>query len=62
MITCRDDCTTCCDYCIHCEHKLINGMISKPIGCKLHKDKEHQRKAEGYGYCEDFHCFRVKEP
>lgn len=56
MIKCCYECIPCCDYCIHCEHEVIEGMTCGPIGCILHKDEEHQRKAEGGGYCEDFHC------
>lgn len=29
-----------------------------PVGCKLHKDKEHQDVAATCGYCDDFHCFQ----
>lgn len=64
MIKCSEKCIPCCDYCIHCIHelfewegKIVNGA---PIGCSKHLDDIHQKKAEGCGYCEDFHCCNAK--
>lgn len=66
MIKCNPECLPCCDFCVHViqdEETLPDGrkVTYGPIGCSLHKDKEHQEIAEWDGYCEDFHCFRVKE-
>ena len=65
MILCDICKRPCCDFCIHCIHEIeIMGdmrMNLNPIGCSLHKDKEHQEKAEGCGYCEDFHCKHAEE-
>lgn len=61
MILCNDGCTPCCDFCIYAirEH-FKDHMIGGPIGCALHKDKEHQEIAYSCGYCDDFHCFRAR--
>ena len=51
------------------EHRTLNAkhgtvavygkrVTAGPIGCKLHKDKEHQDIAATCGYCDDFHCFQ----
>lgn len=39
---------------------VVNGkrVTTGPVGCKLHKDKEHQDIAATCGYCDDFHCFQ----
>lgn len=63
MILCNEDCIPCCDFCIHCIHEMVewNGQMvdAEPIGCSLHKDQEHQWKAEACGYCDDYHCFNA---
>lgn len=65
MIKCGDDCTPCCDFCIHAIHEEfeLNGQMTMggPIGCGLHKDEEHQDIAETCGYCDDFHCFLTQQ-
>ena len=65
MILCGEGCVPCCDFCVHCEHDQMEfdgRMVDcEPIGCTLHRDEEHQLKAESCGFCDDFHCFRVKE-
>lgn len=65
MILCSDDCTPCCDFCIHAFYDLfeLHGEIHKggPIACLLHKDQKHQDIADGCGSCDDFHCFLVNK-
>lgn len=65
MILCSEGCIPCCDFCIHVIHDRVifcgTAVSIDPIGCSLHPDEEHQRIAEGCGYCEDYHCFRAKE-
>lgn len=65
MILCDTCKHPCCDFCIHCIHEIEimddMKMNLEPIGCSLHKDKEHQRIAEDCGYCEDFHCKNADE-
>lgn len=62
MILCGKDCTPCCDFCTHVKRgtMVVDGkrVPGGPIGCKLHKDKEHQDIAATCGYCDDFHCFQ----
>lgn len=64
MTLCNKNCIPCCDFCAHViyDTEEIDGKVITfgPMGCKLHADKEHQEIAEDNGYCEDFHCFRVK--
>ena len=64
MVLCTKCYVPCCDFCTHVIHKMgeINGKIVSlaPIGCKLHKDEEHQNIAASCYYCDDFHCFHVK--
>ena len=63
MILCNKDCMPCCDFCIYAIHEewLEDGkkIIGGPEGCRLHIDEEHQKIAQGLGYCKDFHCFNV---
>lgn len=65
MVLCSDNCIPCCDFCIHVVHDEFvypdgsDIITGGPIGCTLHPDKKHQEIAEGCGYCDDFHCFRV---
>lgn len=58
MKLCGKDCTPCCDFCTHANHGtvVVDGkrVTTGPIGCKLHKDKEHQDIAATCGYCDDF--------
>jgi len=65
MILCNDNCIPCCDFCTYAIHEefKIDGEIIKggPIGCSLYPDKKHEDIAVGCGYCNDFHCFNVKE-
>ena len=65
MVLCSNNCDPCCDFCIYAEHEKIiysgEECTSGPIGCNLHKDKEHQAIAYCCGYCEDYHCFKVAE-
>lgn len=67
MKTCSDECAKypCCDFCIHAIQGTmeVDGktITTGPEGCKLHTDKKHQDIAIGCGYCDDFHCFNVKE-
>ena len=58
MKLCSDSCVPCCDFCVHCIHENVNGMVCEPIGCKLHPEEKYQLKAQCCGSCEDFHCFR----
>jgi hypothetical protein len=62
MILCGKDCTPCCDFCTHVKHGtvVVDGkrVTTGPVGCKLHKDQEHQDIAATCGYCDDFHCFQ----
>jgi len=64
MVLCGPGCVVCCDFCKYCIHEKteINGIIRncEPIGCSLHPDEEHQRKAEHCSSCEDFHCNLAK--
>ena len=39
------------------EGNIVNG---EPIGCSKHSDDIHQKKAEGCGYRDDFHCRNAK--
>lgn len=54
--------THSCDFCTHVKHGtvVVDGkrVTTGPVGCKLHKDKEHQDIAATCGYCDDFHCFQ----
>ena len=65
MILCSKTCMPCCDFCIHAIHEeWMEGdkkITGGPIGCKEHKDEEHQKIAEDCGYCPDFHCFNANE-
>ena len=65
MIGCSDECLkhACCDFCIYVIDTPIYDSIvgTKPIGCRLHRDKRHQEIADGCGCCPDFHCFRADE-
>ena len=66
MKTCSEECAKhpCCDFCVESIQSMIevNGQMvtGGPIGCKLHKDKEHQDIARSCGYCEDFECFQYR--
>lgn len=68
MIKCSENgCTPCCDFCIHAEHEILedetepSGYVTGgPIHCKLHPDEKHDMICESCGFCDDFHCFRVK--
>lgn len=63
MILCNKDCVPCCDFCLYSIHERIpikgKLIVGAPVGCSKHSDIEHQEIAEGYGYCDDFHCFRA---
>ena len=67
MQTCSPECAKhpCCDFCSHAIQGAmeVDGQMvtAGPIGCKLHKDEEHQKIARSLGYCEDFQCFNLKE-
>ena len=62
MTLCNNDCIQCCDFCAHSKHGTLDtDGNTRPIGCFLHLDKEHQEIAEDCGYCDDFYCFRVKD-
>ena len=62
MKFCSRDCEACCDFCKHCIHDADEGGEStEPVGCSLHKDEEHQKKAKGCGFCDDFICKNVKD-
>ena len=67
MKTCSEECAKhpCCDFCVEAIQSMIevNGKMvtGGPIGCKLHKDEEHQRIARSCGYCDDFECFNYRE-
>lgn len=62
MIFCGNNCEPCRDFCTHVKHGtvVVDGkrVTTGPVGCKLHKDKEHQDVAATCGYCDDFHCFQ----
>ena len=66
MILCNSCCTPCCDFCRHVAHNMYNDndgnptIVGEPIGCKLHDDEEHNLTAQRCGYCDDFHCDRIK--
>ena len=72
MILCIKHCIPCCDFCIHViyetwKEKPLNSsktkdIIGGPIGCKLHKDQEHQQIAINCSYCNDFQCFEAIWP
>ena len=65
MKLCNEKCIPCCDYCLYCIHEpvLCNGKLTngEPVGCCKYADTEHQKIAQGCGYCEDFYCLNVKE-
>lgn len=66
MILCGNYCEPCCDFCTYAKHgtAVVDGkrVTAGPIGCKLHKDKEHQDTAATCGYCDDFCCFKRLAP
>lgn len=65
MKLCSNDCTPCCDFCIHAKHGMWEDEKGKhrggPIGCNLHADQDHQDTAIGCYYCDDFHCFNCED-
>ena len=67
MKTCSEECAKhpCCDFCVEAIQATmeVNGktVTAGPIGCKLHKDEEHQNIAKSCGYCEDFECINYKK-
>lgn len=66
MTLCGEGCTPCCDFCIYSIRDIWvdeNGWESDqgPEGCAKHNDEAYQDMAFYNGFCEDFHCFRIKE-
>ena len=69
MIQCNENCTPCCDFCIHVIHEELgvyldgsNIMYGGPISCKLHEDKRHQDIVQSLGACNDFYCINAQKP
>ncbi len=60
MKKCTFDCIPCCDYCRYVKKKVcvINPhlIVSEPVSCILHRDKEHRHIVDACGYCDDFYC------
>jgi hypothetical protein len=66
MKLCGEGCTPCCDFCIYSIRDIWvdeNGWESDqgPEGCAKYNDEAHQDIAFYNSFCEDFHCFRIKE-
>ena len=62
MVKCCKGCVPCCDFCVYAEHEELwidDTHIGRgePTHCTLHPDG----LCESSFYCDDFHCFRVKE-
>lgn len=34
-------------------------VVSEPISCILHRDKEHRHIVDACGYCDDFYCINA---
>jgi hypothetical protein len=58
MLKCSNNCIPCYDFCIYCKH---DNNSSEPIGCNLHSEEKYQLTAISCGYCNNFHCFRVRK-
>lgn len=63
MITCGEHCDPVCDVCRHFAMKLAKGY---PPGAKIAKDWTghcaiHNKTVGAFEFCEQFHCFRVKQ-
>ena len=67
MVLCHPtNCIPCCDFCIFSIRdiqEVFNGLTIDcgPMGCKLHPEQNYQEMAQCCEFCEDFHCFNVKE-
>ena len=68
MIGCSEECLkfACYDFCLYAYHEFFfdncgDIVTGGPIGCGLHKDREHQNIAIFCSCCPDFHCFRANK-
>lgn len=66
MILCGEGCIPRCDFCIYSIRDIWvdeNGWESdqRPKECAKYNDEAHQDIAFDNDFCEDFHCFRIKE-
>jgi hypothetical protein len=58
MITCNDDCTPVCDFCIY--YRDDGGGAGEFAGegvCEVLREKVFAS-----GYCDRYHCFRANKP
>lgn len=56
MITCDDDCSAACDFCVY--FRDGHEITGEYDGVCARTGEETDRSS----YCDEFHCFRVKSP